>query len=256
MRLDATGHARSLILTHAASLLAVDFRARLVGTLRAASPLFDVPDLVVVGSEVPNLMQPGAASTLVVSQDLDVGVPVHRHAEVKARLAHVAANGYRPSEDEPSVWLPSDADLLELNFVGIDSSKRDASETYVLDDPELPLMVFGPLGFVSRAGIEAVDGIEVPLPRTVGLALEKLVTDRSGQKGDRDLLVALGLLIQMDALAIDELLSEIAALSPDLRHHIRSNLTLLSLLRPHRGMPDPIAGRRLVEALLDRLREP
>ncbi len=62
----------------------MDFRARLVGTLRAAKPLFEVEGVVVVGSEVPNLFEVGAASTLVISQDLDVGVPVARIAEVKA----------------------------------------------------------------------------------------------------------------------------------------------------------------------------
>lgn len=43
------------------------FRDRLVGTLRCIRPLFDIPGVLVVGSEVPNLLEPGAASTLVVS---------------------------------------------------------------------------------------------------------------------------------------------------------------------------------------------
>ena len=50
--------------------------------------------------------------------------------------------------------------MLELNFVGLDPATRDASETYVLEDAELPLMVFGPLGFVSRGVV--VDGRYVP----------------------------------------------------------------------------------------------
>lgn len=216
----------------------------------------EIPDLVVIGSEVPNLLQEGAASTLVVSQDLDIGVPVQRHAEVKARLSLLLGVGYRPSEDEPSVWLPADPALLELNFVGLDPATRDASETYVLEDAELPLMVFGPLGFVSRGVVVDVDGMAVPLPRPAGLALEKLVTDRSGDKGDRDLLVALGLIMQMSHDSIDELVALVGSLSKDVRHLVRSNLTLLSLLPPHPGMPDPIAGRRLVEALLERTADP
>jgi len=96
----------------------------------------------VVGSEVPNLLEPGAAATLVVSQDLDIGVPVDRHAALKARLA------------------------------------------------------------------------ELRLPRPAGLLLEKLV---------------------------------------ELRHVVRSNLTILSLLGPRAGMPDPGPRRADVVALLHRL---
>jgi hypothetical protein len=44
----------------------VTFRDRLLRTLEAAPPVLDLPGAIVVGSEVPNLLQPGAASTLVV----------------------------------------------------------------------------------------------------------------------------------------------------------------------------------------------
>jgi hypothetical protein len=46
------------------------FRDRLMATIAAARPVLEAPDVVVAGSEVPNLLQPDAASTLVVSQDL------------------------------------------------------------------------------------------------------------------------------------------------------------------------------------------
>ena len=62
------------------------FRDRLLATIRAAGPVLESADVLVVGSEVPNLLEPGLASTLVVSQDLDIGVPISRHAAVKARL--------------------------------------------------------------------------------------------------------------------------------------------------------------------------
>jgi hypothetical protein len=54
----------------------VTFRDRLLGTLRQLQPVLDVPGVLVVGSEVPNLLQPDAASTLVVSQDVDLALPV------------------------------------------------------------------------------------------------------------------------------------------------------------------------------------
>jgi hypothetical protein len=50
------------------------FRDRLIGTLRV-QPVLEEPGVLIVGSEVPNLLEPDAASTLVVSQDVDVGVP-------------------------------------------------------------------------------------------------------------------------------------------------------------------------------------
>lgn len=39
-----------------------------------------------MGSEVPNLLEPGVAATLAVSQNLDIGVPVGQHQALKARL--------------------------------------------------------------------------------------------------------------------------------------------------------------------------
>jgi hypothetical protein len=84
----------------------VAFRDRLLATLRAASPVLEEPGVIVVGSEVPNLLEPDAASTLVVSQAVDLAVPVSRHANVKRRLDEI--RGLRPSPDEPSVWLPED----------------------------------------------------------------------------------------------------------------------------------------------------
>ena len=64
----------------------VDFRTRLLSTLKAVQNVLNVPGVMVIGSEVPNLLQPDAASTLVVSQDVDIGVPVARLDDVKAAL--------------------------------------------------------------------------------------------------------------------------------------------------------------------------
>ncbi len=47
----------------------VAFRDRLLSTLKAVQTVLNVPGVLVIGSEVPNLLQPDAASTLVVSQD-------------------------------------------------------------------------------------------------------------------------------------------------------------------------------------------
>jgi len=229
----------------------MDFRARLLKTLRAIEPVLAEPGVLVIGSEVPNLLERGAASTLVVSEDVDIGVPVASHKGVKKRLR--AVEGLRSSKEEPSVWLPDDPSLIEVNFVGMDPAISDASQTYVLEDEELPLLVFGYLSFMRPGTPIEVEGLVVPVPRKAGLLLEKLVTDRSGVKGDRDLLVVLGLMLVADASDLDELAEEYRKLSSELRHSVRTNLTLLSLIGPIEGMPDPAANRDKVIELLRRL---
>lgn len=232
-------------------LTSVTFRERLLGTLRQLRPVLEEPGVLVVGSEVPNLLQPGALSTLVVSQDVDVAIPVDRLTSVKTRLRNV--QGLAPSADEPSVYVPSTATLIEANFLGLDPRIRDASETYVLEDPDLPLMVFGPLGLLRPGAVVDVDDVRVPLPRTAGLIVEKLLTDRTGEKGSRDLLVVAGLL----TVATPADLEEAVALSRDLplesRHAICSGLTVLSLMDVRPGMPDPVPVREQVTRLLARI---
>jgi hypothetical protein len=228
----------------------VQFKDRLLATIAAARSILEEPGVLVVGSEVPNLLQPEAASTLVISQDLDIGVPVDCHAAVKRRLADL--RDFQRSTDEPSVWVPRSADLLEVNFVGIDPT-QDPAEAYVLADQELPLLVFGSLSLVTPGVRLEIGGTRLRLPRPGGLLLEKLVTDRTGEKGERDLLVAAGLMLVMGNADLDELVVAYLRLRPDLRHVVQSNLTLLSLLNARPGMPDPRAQRAGVQALLRRL---
>ena len=206
--------------------------------------------MLVVGSEVPNLLEAGAAATLVVSQDLDVGVPVGQHALLRPKLGELRE--FEPSPEEPSVWTPRSDDLLELNFVGIDPA-QDPAEAYVLEDDRLPLLVFGALSLVSRGAEIEIGGTRLALPRPAGFLLEKLVTDRTGEKGERDLLVALGVLAVSTPADVDEMEGLYRRLRPELRHAVRSNLTILSLLAPRAGMPDPRPIRAEVAALLRRL---
>jgi hypothetical protein len=228
----------------------VAFRDRLLATIRAARPVLETQGVLVVGSEAPNLLEPGAAATLVVSQDLDIGVPVQGHAAVKQRLGEL--EGFEPSVDEPSVWIPRLPDLLELNFVGMDPA-QDPAEAYVLEDDRLPLLVFGALSLLSPGAEIEIEAARVRLPRPAGLLLEKLVTDRTGEKGERDLLVALGLLMIVRPADLEELEQAYRRLRSELRHAVQSNLTILSLLGPRDGMPDPRPRRAEVAALLRRL---
>ena len=228
------------------------FRERLLATLRAAQPVLDVPGMLVAGSEIPNLLEEEAAATLVISEDVDLAVPVEAHTEVKSRLADIS--GLRPAPEEPSVWVPDDPSaMIELNFVGRDENIASADETYLIEDSELPLLVFGPLSLLTPGEVKNIEGVRVPLPRPSGLLLEKLVTDRTAEKGERDLLVVLGLLMVCDDDAIMEAVRAYAQLPPELRHAVRSNLTILSLMSPRAGMPDPSAHRGAIENLLARL---
>lgn len=225
------------------------FRDRLIATIREARPALESPGVLVVGSEVPNLLERGVAATLVVSQDLDIGVPVDRHSALKERLDDL--HGFEPSTDEPSVWTPRTPELLELNFIGMDPS-QDPAEAYVFADDRLPLLVFGALSLVSRGAEIEIGGTRLALPRPAGMLLEKLVTDRTGEKGERDLLVALGVLATSAPEDLDEVEALYGRLRPELRHAVRSNLTILSLLAPRPGMPDPQPRRADVAALLRR----
>lgn len=206
---------------------------------------------MIVGSEVPNLIEPGAASTLVVSQDVDIGVPIAVIPEVKARLRSVTA--LRPSDEEPSVWVPTIPPLIEANFLGIDPDISDVTECYVKEDPELPLLVFGQLSLLRPARRTTIDGVELTLPEASGLILEKLLTDRVHEKGDRDLLVALALLTLVQEAELEELARAYATLAPELRYGVLSNLTVLSLMEGRPGMPDPAPHREKIARLLRRL---
>ena len=231
-------------------LILVAFRDRLLATIRAARPVLAPEGVLVVGSEVPNLLERGAAATLIVSEDLDIGVPVERHEAVKATLGE--PHDFDPSPDEPSVWMPRAPDLLELNFVGIDPA-LDPAEAYVLEDERLPLLVFGALSLLSPGDRVDVEGTRVPVPRAAGLFLEKLITDRTGEKGERDLLVALGLLATAGPEDHQEIERVYRRLRPELRHSVRSNLTILSLLASRPGMPDPQPRRADLASMLRRL---
>jgi hypothetical protein len=192
---------------------------------------------MVGGSQVPNLLEPNAAATLVVSQNIDLVVPIAAHAQVRGALPG------------------SDPERLEINFIGRNPDLHENTDSYVLEDPTLPLMVFGLLGFLREG--EAIDagGVRVPLPRPAGLLVEKLLTERSGLKGERDLLVALGLLMHCGESDVAEVTELFRQLPGDARATLLANLAVLSFMRPLPAMPDPDRGRDLVEALLARLRE-
>ena len=109
---------------------------------------------------------------------------------------------------------------------------------------------------LNAAATVEIDGLRIPLPQPAGLALEKLVSDRTGEKGDRDLLVVAGLLASMTLADVDELERSYRRLPTELRHQVRSNLSILSLLEARTGMPDPHSQRAAVDALLRRMETP
>lgn len=156
------------------------------------------------------------------------------------------------------MWIPrSDAhDLIEVNFIGVDPSIVDPIDTYERPDDRLPLMVFAPLSLLVVGPMVEVDGLRIPVPRRAGLMLEKLVSDRTGDKGDRDLLVVAGLLASATPEDRDELERGYRDLPAEMRGTIHSKLSMLALLDTRPGMPDPRPQRRAVAELLARLEPP
>jgi hypothetical protein len=227
----------------------VSFRDRLLATLRAVRGVLGEPGIMIAGSQVPNLLEPGARASLVVSEDVDIVVPVEKHEAVCRRLASVSE--LEPSRDEPSVWLPKREGIIEVNFIGTDPAR--AGETYVFEHAELPLLVFGNLSLLRLGTPVEVDGLVIPVPRAAGLLGEKLLTDRSGEKGDRDLLVVMGLLLVAQPADLDELALIYRSLSPDQRYTVRSNLSVLSLLEARTEMPDPVPHRARLAQLMAQL---
>jgi hypothetical protein len=75
------------------------------------------------------------------------------------------------------------------------------------------------------------------------------------EKGVRDLLVVVGLLMVMHEADFEELEQEYANLPAELRYAVRSNLTVLSLMQGVDGMPDPQSQRARIAAVLARLEE-
>ncbi len=171
---------------------------------------------------MPNLLEPGAGASLVISQDVDLAIPVALHDEVKRRLDRITR--LVPSAEEPSVCIPrSDAaDLIEVNFIGSDPLIVDPIDTYEKEDARLPLMVFGPLSLLVAGPSVDIGGLLVPVPRPARLALE----------------------------------TRYAGLAPELRNQIRSNLSILSLLPARLGMPAPAPARATIASLLLRLEAP
>lgn len=229
----------------------MDFRDRLLGTLRQMQPVLDVEGVMVGGSQVPNLLEPEAAATLVVSQDVDIVIPVARLGEVKAALGSV--EGYSPAPGEPSVWTPDDSEGLEVNFIGLDPALREMPESYELEDDRLPMLVFGLLSLLEEGPRIEVGDLRVRVPRPAGLLLEKLLTERSGLKGERDLLVALGLLMVSDDADLQEAAEIFGELTSEQRATVVGGLTVLSLMKPIPEMPDPSAAREHVVRFIERL---
>lgn len=222
-------------------------------TLKAITSIIEIPDILIGGSEVPNLIQPAAACSLVVSGDVDIVVPVPLHETVKERIP--ALTLFRQSIEEPSVLEPVDENLLEVNFIGLDRREEYSGETYILEDRDFPMIVFSRLSLLEPGEPVIVDDLSLPVPQPAGLLAEKLLTDRSGVKGDRDLLVALALLLVCKPEDLRGFERTYQSLSQEDRYTIRSGLSTLSLLQSIPDMPDPTPHRALIAGLLRRLEQ-
>jgi hypothetical protein len=116
------------------------------------------PGVLIVGSEVPNLLQPDAASTLVVSQDVDLAVAVDQLQSIKPLLRQV--RDLVPSVEEPSVFVPKSPELIEAKLLGLDPAVRDPRAHTFRSHPECVL-------FVDEARLSMVASRE-PIPVELG----------------------------------------------------------------------------------------
>jgi hypothetical protein len=114
-------------------------------------------------------------------------------------------------------------------------------------------MVFGPLSLLEPGPRVDVGGVVAPMPALAGMVLEKLLTDRTGEKGDRDLLVVAGLLSLASEDDMARVIERHRSLPPEARHAVRANLSTLSLLPARAQMPDPLPVRARIAALLAEL---
>jgi len=136
------------------------FESRLIATLRAVEPILEVPGVLAAGSEVPNLLEVGAASTLVVSQDVDLATPFGILEEVKARLPRIER--LVSSTDEPSVWepRPDASELIEVKFIGTDPAIVDPMDTARRERAELDR---------RRRGDARVRSAGIPRPAVIAI---------------------------------------------------------------------------------------
>jgi hypothetical protein len=77
------------------------------------------------------------------------------------------------------------------------------------------------------SAVAAIDGLRIPLPRPSSRALAKLVSDRTGEKDDHNLLVVAGLLVTMTPATRPRATSRPAR---------AEHLSMLSLLEAKPGM--------------------
>jgi hypothetical protein len=65
----------------------------------------------------------------------------------------------------------------------------------------------------------------------------------------------MGLVLVVRERDLDDVVAQYRLLPEDLRHDVRSNLAILSLMDPHAGMPDPRPHRDRLAEMLARLED-
>jgi uncharacterized protein (UPF0371 family) len=107
----------------------VTFRDRLIATIGEARLVLELPDIRVVGSEVPNLLEPDAAATLATEDDLSAFdrqyrslAPDLRHV-VRANLTVLSLLSARDGMPDPAAHRERVADVL-ARFEAVDGDTR------------------------------------------------------------------------------------------------------------------------------------
>ncbi|MEW5692344.1 MAG: hypothetical protein AB1765_03500 [Candidatus Hydrogenedentota bacterium] len=209
----------------------ISFRTKLLNTLKILKDI--LPHTIIIGSEVPNLIRINKKVDLFVSEDIDVGIPVLKFKIIKSGIKRLLKK-YYVSRDEPSILCPKTNELLEINFLGIDKNLDDLDDVYIFRDGLVSFIVFGTLSLIKGKKV-SINGMKVILAEPASLLVEKLLTERSHIKGERDIIVA-GLLLEVIDIKkeMKHILAMINALNKDKRYLIQDNLSTLILITESR----------------------
>ena len=80
----------------------------------------------------------------------------HRTQGMGSRPCAERYAGRAPGGGTRNACVTTSSALIEANFLGLDPRIREPRETSVFEDPELPLMVSGPLGLLRPGPV--IDG--------------------------------------------------------------------------------------------------
>ncbi|MBE7439598.1 MAG: hypothetical protein HS115_14165 [Spirochaetales bacterium] len=217
-----------------------------MNTLRDLRPVAD--QVIVIGSEVPNLSRIHSGADLFVSQDIDLAVPIENLERTDEQIPMLFEH-YRQSSDEPSILLPRDDARLEINFLGVDFRSQDLDDISLHRGRHISFLAFGTLTLIKPVDL-TIEKHRFRVAEHRSLFLEKILTERSSIKGERDLYVAALVFKEIQSpQEIIHMREDILALDSERKFFASDNLASL-ILMIEKGHPDLRNSVSLLKELL------